>query len=54
VTLPELAVSLQKELNSLRKGVGGSNASKWGLEEMVMWSVHGPSRFSAFFRCSIL
>ena len=46
---PELAISLRKELNSLRKGAGRSNASKWGLVEMVLWSVHGPSRFSGFF-----
>jgi hypothetical protein len=49
VTLPESAISLQKELNSLRKGVGGSNALKWGLVEIVLWSVRGQSRFSSFF-----
>jgi hypothetical protein len=45
VTLPELAISLQKESNSLRKGAGGSDALKWGFAEMVLWSVRGWSRF---------
>jgi hypothetical protein len=49
VTLPESAISLQKESHSLRKGVGGSNALKWGLAEMVLWSVCGWSLFSVFF-----
>jgi hypothetical protein len=49
VTLPELAISLQKKLHSLQKGVGGSNALKWGLAEMVLWSVHGRSFSSLFF-----
>jgi hypothetical protein len=54
VMLPESAISLQKELNSLRKGVGGSNALKWGLTEMVLWSVLGQSCYSGFFCSSIL
>jgi hypothetical protein len=53
-TSPESAISLQKESNSLRKGAGKSYLLKWGLAEMVLWSVRGPSRFSVFFRCSIL
>jgi hypothetical protein len=48
VTLPELAVSLQKESNSLRKGAGGRNALKWGLVGMVLWSVRGRSCFFCF------
>jgi hypothetical protein len=45
-----LAISLQKELNSLWKGAGGSNASKWGLAEMVLGqSVVGPV-ILVFFR----
>jgi hypothetical protein len=54
VKLPELAISLQKQSNSLRKGVGGSDALKWGLAEMVLWSVRGWSHFPVFFCCSIL
>jgi hypothetical protein len=54
VMSPELAISLQKESNSLRKGAGGSNALKWDLAEMVLWSVRGRSHFSGFFHCSIL
>ncbi len=54
VTTPELAISLQKESNSLRNGVGGSNALKWVLVEMVLWSVRDWSRFSGFFCRSIL
>jgi hypothetical protein len=54
VTLPELLISLQKELNSLQKGVGGSDASKWGLADMVLGLVRGRSRFSGFFCCLIL
>jgi hypothetical protein len=46
---PELSISLQKESNSLWKGAGGSNALKWGLAEMVLWSVRGWSHFSVFF-----
>ncbi len=49
VTLPESAISLQKESNSLQKRVGRSNALKWGLAEMVVRSVHGWSRFAGFF-----
>jgi hypothetical protein len=49
VTSPELAISLQKELNSLRKGVGECDSLKWGLAEMVQWSVHGLSHFLFFF-----
>ncbi len=49
VTLPESAISLQKESNSLQKGAGGRDAFKWGLVEMVLWSVRGWSRFSGFF-----
>jgi hypothetical protein len=49
VTLPESAKPLQKESNSLRKGAGESDSLKWGLAEMVMWSVCGTSRFSVFF-----
>jgi hypothetical protein len=52
--LPELRISLQEEFNSLRKGVGGSDALKWGLAEMVLWSVRGWFRFSGFVSCSIL
>ncbi len=29
--------------------MGGSNALKWGLAEMVLWSVCGCSRYSVFF-----
>jgi hypothetical protein len=54
MTLPELALFLQKESNSLRKGAGGSIALKWGLAEMVLWSVRGQSRLSGFFCCLIL
>jgi hypothetical protein len=49
VTLPELAISLKKESHSLWKGAGGSNALKWGLAEMMLWSVRGRSLFSVFF-----
>jgi hypothetical protein len=49
VTLPESAISSQKESNSLQKRAGGSNALKWGLAEMVLWSVRGWYRFSVFF-----
>ncbi len=52
VKLPESAISLQKESNSLRKGV--DKRKKWGLAEMVLWSVRGRSRFSGFFCCLIL
>ncbi len=39
----ELAISLQKESNSLQKGAGGSNASKWGLVVMMLGqSMVGP------------
>jgi hypothetical protein len=54
MTLPELAISLQKESNSLRKAAGGSDALKWGLVEMVMWSVRDRSCFSVSFCCLIL
>jgi hypothetical protein len=54
VMLPESAISLQKELNSLRKGAGGSDALKWGLAKIVLWLVRGQSHFSVFFCCSIL
>jgi hypothetical protein len=53
MTLPELAISLQKELQSLQKGAGRSNALKWGVVEMVLWSVRGWSLFSVFFCCLI-
>jgi hypothetical protein len=49
MTLPELAISLQKESNSLQKGAGKSDALKWGLAEMVLWSVRFQSRLSGFF-----
>jgi hypothetical protein len=49
VTLPESAISLQKKSNSLRKGAGENDSLKWGLAEMVLWSVRGPSHFSVFF-----
>jgi hypothetical protein len=45
---------LQKDSDSLGKGAGGSDALKWGLVEMVLWTVRGRSFFSVFFLCSIL
>ncbi len=54
VTSPELAISLQKESDSLKKRAGGNNALKWGLAEMVLWSVRGWSCFSVFFAFLIL
>ncbi len=54
VTLPESAISLQKKSIFLRKGAGESDSLKWGLAEMVLWSVCGMFRFSVFFCCSIL
>jgi hypothetical protein len=48
VTSTELAIFLQKKSNSLRKGAGWSNALKWDLAEMVLWSVCGWSCFSVF------
>ena len=47
VTLPESAITLVKGSKSLRKGVGGGGVRKWGVAEMVPWSVSasGPSLF---------
>jgi hypothetical protein len=34
-------------------GVGKSNSLKCGLVEMVLWSVHGPSRFGVCYMAPI-
>jgi hypothetical protein len=44
-----LATSLLKKLQSLRKGAGGRNSLKWGVVEMVLWSVRGWSLWLFFF-----